>query len=477
MGRTTGAGAVSPAVRFEISRAEGSLQLDPVLSEALCQAHDARLKGVHCAFRAERAAGEGELRARNRWWTQAHTLSDGYQPVVCLADSIRRRADAVVLIGIGGSDLAARVITDLLNDPQHNARHVAGVPPPQLHFAGNTFDPRRLASLMDWLDSAGLLPRTVLVVVSKSGTTLETNVALRCLAARLGAGWREQCVVVTGPGGSGASSALGGLGGLLGELPLQPGVGGRFSGHTEPGLLPALVTAPGDADAVQARLDAALAGIREADRRFLLEPPDPDNTAFALASWLHLTEVYGNRSTLVFYNFLDSEPLGAWFLQLFSESLQEDGRGLDVIPAVGPTSNHSLANGIVRGPRNKAVLFLRWLDLDTELQVPDVPGLERTGPSLAVREMTRIHDACYHATAEDFAANGVPNLTLEIGRRDTAHVFGLLRVLMDSVAVVGKLQNLDRAQDGSIDPAKDRTYLQDGVEGYKRRMLAMVATG
>ena len=47
--------------------------------------------------------------------------------------------------------------------------------------------------------------------------------------------------------------------------------------------------------------------------------------------------------------------------------------------------------------------------------------------------------------------------------------FALFRILMDAIAVKGKLQHLDVSDDGVIDPTKELTYLQFGVEGYKKR--------
>ena len=455
----------------------GVAALDPVLSPRLREEHRARLSSIHELFVAERrqaARDQGaELRDRWRYWTVSHLFADGYAEVARLAEELRAVADAVVVVGIGGSDLAARVIHEALDHPYHNLRCTPGAPPPQLFFAGHTFDPRSLNALLDVL--ADRLDRTAIVVVSRSGTTAETSIAMRCLADRLGPDWRKRCVVVTLQDPKSTLFRL--QSDMLGHLPVQEGVGGRYSGHTEVGLLPALITAPGEPGGVERRLGEALAGVRAADELLFLEAEDEGNVAFRLASWLYLAEVYGRRGTLVFYNFADMRSLGDWMVQLVSESIQERGRGLNVIPATGPTANHSLANGIVRGPRDKAILFVRWCDLAEDREIPDVPGLEATLEGLQVRSMARIQDACYTATARDFAENGVPSLTLVLGRRDATHLFGLCRVLMDTVAVLGKLLDLDRDEHGAIHPEQELTYLQHGVEGYKQKTREELARG
>ena len=260
----------------------------------------------------------------------------------------------------------------------------------------------------------------------------------------------------------------------LAMLPVQDGVGGRFSGHTEVGLLPFLLTSPIEP---KDRLAEAMAGVKEAHRRFFSLPStDEANIAFSLASWLQLQRVYGGKSALVVYNFADDGgALGAWFTQLFSESIQERGQGMDLLAATGPTSNHSLANGIVRGPRNKVVLFLHWRDLGSRMEVPDLAELAGTVPAMNTRELADLQDICLKATEEDFVKNGVPCLTLELGRRDAAHLFGLFRLMMDTVAVLGKLADLDRGADGEPDPENDLTYRQHGVEGYKQGMRRLLS--
>ena len=464
-------------ISLAVEQVEGAASLDPVLSPRLWEEHRARVRSIHELFTAERQQAEqdqgAQLRERWRFWTVSHRFADGYREVMRLAETLRGVAEAVVVVGIGGSDLAARVIHDVLDDPYHNLHCRRGQPPPQLFFAGHTFDPRALNALLDVLGDR--LERTALIVVSRSGTTAETSIAMRCLAERLGADWRRRCVVITRQDEQSTLFRL--QDEMLGHLPVQVGVGGRFSGHTEVGLLPALVAAPAEPGSLGRRLEAALAGIRAADELLCLDPQEARNVAFRLASWLYLGEVYGRRGTVVFYNFADMRSLGDWMVQLVSESLQERGRGLNIIPATGPTANHSLANGIVRGPRDKAVLFVRWRDLGEDREVPDVAGLEATLEGLQVRSLARIQEACYVATARDFAENGVPSLTLALGRRDTSHLFALLRVLMDTVAVLGKLLDLDRDEHGAIHPEQELTYLQHGVEGYKQKTREELARG
>ena len=83
--------------------------------------------------------------------------------------------------------------------------------------------------------------------------------------------------------------------------------------------------------------------------------------------------------------------------------------------------------------------------------------------------MSQAQLASFCGAARDFTARGIPVATLHVARRDERHLGALMRVLMDAVAVKGRLQGLHVNDDGEIDPAGDLTYSQDGVEGYKLR--------
>ena len=78
--------------------------------------------------------------------------------------------------------------------------------------------------------------------------------------------------------------------------------------------------------------------------------------------------------------------------------------------------------------------------------------------------MTHMQTASYRGTALDFSNNSVPHATLVLPKRDVQSVCRLMRTLMDTIAVKGRLQGLHLDNKGK----NELTYLQDGVEGYKQ---------
>ena len=439
---------------------------------------DERLDAIQEQFADEASLPSDVLARYGRAWTRSHLQDGDIGRTVGLADRARDEFAALVTVGIGGSDLSARVFHDVLNPAYYNllsAGERRGAP--EVYFAGDTFDPRRLGALLDMLTRRRMLDGALFNVISKSGRTGETIGALMVARDRLSRhlprtpeAWRSHIVATTGPDAGSALSELHRKRPFYGDapLPVPEGVGGRFSAFSPVGTFFLAMTA-GTGTSPDSRVREMLDGVGWADACWRLPWRDERNIAYRLARWLHLHEACGGKRALVFYNYADHRRMGDWFQQLYDESLQERGNGLHVVPAVGPAGNHSVLNGIVHGPADRVVLFAHWEDLGRDLKIPE--GTEIGGEMAAFGGlgMSQAQSASYLGTARDFAARGIPNATLRVARRDERHLGALMRVLMDTVAVKGRLQGLHVNDAGEVDPAADITYAQDGVEGYKRR--------
>ncbi len=441
------------------------------VAKALRADIETQLSAIHAGFVAEQKAGLGSLKQHLRAWTVSHEQEQDIADTLAMARRIRAKFKVFVLAGIGGSDLGGRVLHDTLDNPFHNQltqeEREGGL---ELYFTGDTFDPKRLLALLSLLKSRNLLKETCINVVSKSGKTGETIATAMILREQLQqvgvSDWAQHIVATTGYEATSVLWQMNEKTPFFGMLPVPEGVGGRFSYIAPVGLLPFCVTAKGDPEI---RLAEALEGQAEAHRRFLLPPTDPNNIAYGLARWLHYVEVFGRKTSLVFCNYADDSKIADWMGQLYTESIQERGGGLNIIGTRGPTGNHSLLNGILRGPREKAVLFLHWHDLGENLTIPTGSGISGDLAAFEGMTMTQVQTASWRGTFEDYTDNGLACVALELPTRDAYHLFLLMRVLMDAVAVKGRLQNLHIAPNGLPNLEKDLTYQQDGVEGYKIR--------
>lgn len=431
---------------------------------------DTRLGEIQTLFNEEADAPLSVLEQHLRAWTRSHQQTEHIQQVLDLSAKARQDFSVLVTVGIGGSDLSARVFHEIANHPYHNllSKSDRGGAP-EVYFTGDTFDPQGLKALLDMLKSRNLLHNTLFNVISKSGKTGETLATLMIIQERLQqefGEWRKQIVATTGLTDKSLLYQFHQEEAFYGILPVPEGVGGRFSAFSPVGLFFLGMTAS-NREKPEDRIQVVIDGVKRADQNFQLPYTHHNNTAYHLALWLDSVEKYYGAGNIVFYNYADNSRLGEWFVQLYTESIQERGFGCNVIAAKGPTSNHSILNGILAGPRDKAVLFIHWEDLGVDLTIPSA----KEGSGLEAFDGLSMNDcqtASYRGTEMDFTDNDIPNVTLTLPKRDISSMCLLMRTLMDTVAVKGRLQEL-YITDGVPTLADELTYHQSAVEGYKKR--------
>lgn len=242
---------------------------------------------------------ESEAAIRLSWVS----LAESSRPLVPRIESLRAELaadgiDRVVLAGMGGSSLAPEVITAS-----------AGVP----MVALDTTDPGQVrAALVD-------LPRTVAVVSSKSGGTVETDSHRRIFEKAFrdaGLDPRAHIVVVTDPGSPFAKIAA--EAGYRAVFEADPHVGGRYSALTAFGLVPAGLAGVD----LTALLDQAAAVARA------LAADEPMNPALRLGALLGIAERAGSEKVVLADHHSGIVGFGDWAEQLIAESTGKLGKGL-----------------------------------------------------------------------------------------------------------------------------------------------------
>ncbi len=252
-------------------------------------------------------AAEGEA-AKRLGWVEAVSVSRPLVPeIVALRDELRAKGvTRVVLAGMGGSSLAPEVIAQ-----------TAGVP---LVILDSTA-PGQVLAAIDGDSESGGLDRTVLVVSSKSGSTVETDSAKRAFEAAfrdLGIDPLERIVVVTDPGSPRDQSAR--ADGYR-VFNADPTVGGRYSALTAFGLVPSGLAGVD----LTALLDEADASLLE------VAIDSPENPALVLAAAIAGGEPRRDKLGLV-TDGTHIVGLPDWIEQLVAESTGKDGTG--ILPVV-----------------------------------------------------------------------------------------------------------------------------------------------
>ncbi len=275
--------------------------LDAVVSDAVGAAAASRLAAQDPTLWGPAAVEEASIRLS---WVGLHESS---RPLVAEVEQLRadlagRGVDRVVLCGMGGSSLAPEVIC-----------RAAGVPLVVL-------DSSQPDMVRDALETD--LERTVVVVSSKSGGTVETDSQRRAYEQAFtdaGIDPAERIVVVTDPG-SPLEQVARDAGYRL--FSADPHVGGRYSALTAFGLVPSgLAGAP-----IGQLLDEAAAVAGE------LGTDDAGNAGLLLGSVLGQANRQGVDKLVLADR--TGHGLGDWIEQLVAESTGKEGKG--ILPVVVP---------------------------------------------------------------------------------------------------------------------------------------------
>ena len=304
----------------------------PLIEQMVADKVASRLFAQDSTLWGPEAEAEASIRLA---WTDLHETS---VPVVKEIEALREELlaeglDRVVLAGMGGSSLAPEVITS-----------TAGVPLVVL----DTTDPGQVADALE-----GDLSRTVLVVSSKSGSTVETDSHRRIFEQAFtdaGIDAATRIVVVTDPDSPLEAAAT--EAGYRKVFRANPHVGGRYSALTAFGLVPA--------------------GLAGADLRTLLDDAhdtapklgsdEGDNPAIVLAAALGAAHTAGAEKVVLADTGSGITGFGDWAEQLIAESTGKNGTGLLPVVVENPDSpgfavHRTDATPVSIGPAPEGVLL------------------------------------------------------------------------------------------------------------------------
>ena len=233
--------------------------------------------------------------------------------------------EQVVLLGMGGSSLAPEVLRRLLGS---DAFHVL-----------DTTHPAAILALEARLDPA----RTLFLVASKSGTTLETRCHLEYFWAWNG-GRGEAFAAITDPGSE--LETLARARGFRAVFAGEPEIGGRYSALSAFGTVPAALMGA-DLDALLGRAEAMARACRGA------ESPGLELGLALGRGWRE-----GRDKVVVNPN---PGGFGLWVEQLLAESTGKEGKGLVPAPGESPDGpDRQEARVEIENPAELGAEFFRF---------------------------------------------------------------------------------------------------------------------
>ena len=367
------------------------------------------------------------------------------------AAKIQADSDVLVVIGIGGSYLGARAAIEALRHSFYNSVDKSIRKTPEIYYAGSNISSTYMAHLLQVIGDRDFS----INIISKSGTTTEPGIASRIFKKKLvekyGKEGAAKRIYATTDKAKGALKTLATEEGYE-TFVVPDDVGGRFSVLTAVGLLPIAVSG--------ADIDKLMEGAASARKDCLAQDFD-DSDAMKYAAVRNVLYNKG-KSIEILANF---EPalhyVSEWWKQLYGESEGKDGKGLFPASVEFTADLHSMGQYIQEGRRILFETIVRLGASDRQLAVPrdetDGDGLN----FLAGKTMDFIREQAMDGTLIAHVEGGVPNITVQVGRRNAFTLGELIYFFEYACGLSGYLLDVN-------------PFDQPGVEAYKKNMFALL---
>jgi glucose-6-phosphate isomerase len=372
-------------------------------------------------------------------------------------DRLSEGASTLVFFGTGGSSLGGQTLAQLGGwcIPGDNGN---GGGRPRTRFYDN-LDPRTLERAL-----AGLDPKTTrFILTSKSGNTPETLVqAIAAIQSITAAGLKDRIsqsfLGLTEPASPGVSNGLRALCEALSipTLPHDPAIGGRYSGLTNVGLLPALARGldvialrEGAESVVQSLLNAKAAG--------------DFAPAIGAAVAVGLAKEKGTKANVVMPYSDRLSRFAAWYAQLWGESLGKNGQGTTPVAALGPVDQHSQLQLYLDGSPQHFITVIRENSAGQGPSVsPDLAKLAGA-PYLAGRTAGDLVAAQSRAIPDTLIAAGRPVRIIDLDRLDERALGALMMHFMLETILAAHLLGVDPFDQPAVESGKilTRRYLEN----------------
>ncbi len=356
-----------------------------------------------------------------------------------------------VFLGTGGSSLGGQCLAQVTGWSVQGIDRCRGS---KLHFLDN-LDPVSFAVALEALP----LERTRFLAISKSGGTAETLIQVAAVLAALREAKldpADRLMGLTEPDRAAHHNALRNL--LVGAGCTVhdhiAGLGGRFAGLSNVGLIPAALAGL-DIAAARRGAAAVLADLK----------PDTEAKDFAPAvgAALAVGLAQGGGATVnVMMAYSDRlECFTRWWVQLWGESLGKSGHGMTPVAAIGPVDQHSQLQLYLDGPADK---FVTVAMADTRGTGPrlDAAAAEAIGfPAMAGKTVGDFVWAQQTATADTLQRHNRPVRRMLLKQVDAATLGALMMHFMLETIVAAHLLGVDAFDQPAVEAGKvlARTYL------------------
>lgn len=353
--------------------------------------------------------------------------------------------DRILALGMGGSALGIVTLQKAFFPFDDRLTVVDNLDANTIHHLLETIDPER----------------TLVMIISKSGGTLETMTNYYVFKKHFSPEqYQKNFIAITDP-----------KDGFLREIadrdklsnfPIPPMVGGRFSVLTALGLLP-LALLGGSPEEL-------LKGAKNMLDQCQEKSENNPALQLALASYFlslnpqnpqapQTLKAPKNITTLISYSD-QLYSLGLWYQQLLAESIGKSREvGLTPLALRGASDQHSVLQLLQDGPDDKLNIFLDLLKTSKDVTIEDS---ENYPTILNGKSMHEILRAECHGTEQALKEDGRPTIMIEVSEVSEETLGALFMLFQMQIALLGELYEID-------------AFNQPGVEKSKKIVKAALA--
>lgn len=374
--------------------------------------------------------------------------TDDFESMETLAEGIRKRFNHVLVIGSGGSSLSSATLLAF-----------APSAAPSFDFLDN-IDP----DMLDDICARIQIENTCFIVISKSGTTLETLAQTYAIIGRIKktigrTALPAQMIIITEPEAREGQNPLRQLAREydIRVLDHETDIGGRFAIFTNVGLLPAVIAGI-DIKALRSGAQKVLTQLAEAS--------GPEEFAPAIGAAIQYGFYQRSRNLSIMLPYSQRlSGFSAWYRQCWAESLGKDGKGTTPICSMGSTDQHSQLQLYLSGPKDKLfhMITLKREGTGDEIEVPkNRPELDY----LNGKTLGDVMAAQQRATFETLADNRCPVRLIEMDKLDPEHFGALIMHFTLEIMFMSFLFEIDPFDQPAVEESKKLTkqYLIAGNE-------------
>ncbi|TPR19155.1 glucose-6-phosphate isomerase [Apilactobacillus timberlakei] len=400
--------------------------------------------------RDELLNGNGVENEMRQWMTLPTDYDkEEFNRIKQAAKKIQSDSKILVVIGIGGSYLGAKMALDFLHDNFYESADSNKYP--KVIFAGNSISGSYVNDLIKLIGDEDFSVN----VISKSGTTTEPSIAFRIfrklLIDKYGQEKAKRRIYVITDAKNGALRQEVNENGYESFI-IPNGIGGRYSVLSAVGLLP--IAASG------ANIDNLMQGAANGQEHYMNAELE-DNEALQYAAYRNILYRKGYTNEILENYEPNLRFLAEWWKQLAGETEGKDNKGIYPSSANFSTDLHSLGQYIQQGMRNLMETVVRIDEPKSDFKIP-VTGNNNDGIQyLEGKSMNDVNNKAFQSVIIAHTNGGVPNMVVNLKNQSEYSLGELIYFFEFAIAVSGYLNGIN-------------PFNQPGVEDYKQNMFALL---